>query len=439
MASTQLSLECKVQSYSMLLQYSFGDQHQVPPNSDDFYYKLQEFVSRLEQERLKIDVFKRELPLSVETSRRQLQACKASEAPPSKPVLEEFMPLKNSTTPDDEKPPTILSDKANWMTSLQLWSRANKEYTDPPHSHNNNNSDTRKQRVSNGAFVPFNKDRSLGPGLGVGGGGVKGVAVEMELLEKGEKKEKKNHCGDTNNNVDGGILTATEDRAERGTGEVGLAPTTSSTTTQTHRKARRCWSPDLHRRFVNALRMLGGSQVATPKQIRELMKVDGLTNDEVKSHLQKYRLHTVRRPGLATQASGSPAAHLVVLGLGGLWVPPEYARSPTLYGPPATSHPPSHFYTPASVPHEYYTRTIAPPHLQQHHHQVHLYKGESTKAAQSSPASEVRDTAERSEILEEEKSEGGQNGEDRRIKGRGSWGRRLEGEESNRSEVSLKF
>ena len=26
--------------------------------------------------------------------------------------------------------------------------------------------------------------------------------------------------------------------------------------------------------------------VATPKQIREMMKVDGLTNDEVKSHLQ---------------------------------------------------------------------------------------------------------------------------------------------------------
>nr|GMD75184.1 myb family transcription factor EFM-like [Ipomoea batatas] len=26
--------------------------------------------------------------------------------------------------------------------------------------------------------------------------------------------------------------------------------------------------------------------IATPKQIRELMKVDGLTNDEVKSHLQ---------------------------------------------------------------------------------------------------------------------------------------------------------
>lgn len=29
-----------------------------------------------------------------------------------------------------------------------------------------------------------------------------------------------------------------------------------------------------------------GSAAATPKQIRELMKVNGLTNDEIKSHLQ---------------------------------------------------------------------------------------------------------------------------------------------------------
>lgn len=37
--------------------------------------------------------------------------------------------------------------------------------------------------------------------------------------------------------------------------------------------------------------------VATPKHIRELMKVDGLTNDEVKSHLQ------VRN---SSQSSNSP-------------------------------------------------------------------------------------------------------------------------------------
>lgn len=202
--------------------------------------------------------------LAVETSRRQLQACKTIEpelAAPSqaKPVLEEFMPLKNSTpaAEDDEKPPTtIMSDKANWMTSVQLWSQANDVVTkhQPTPNNNdpsklqdsNNNSDTCNQGINNGAFVPFNKDRSS-----VVGGGEKGVTAEMELLEKCENKN-----NDNNNNIDGGRIM------ENGAAEVGLTPTTTtnSTTSHTHRKARRCWSPDLHRRFVNALQMLGGSQ-----------------------------------------------------------------------------------------------------------------------------------------------------------------------------------
>lgn len=33
-----------------------------------------------------------------------------------------------------------------------------------------------------------------------------------------------------------------------------------SQASQTSRKQRRCWSPELHRRFVNALQQLGGSQ-----------------------------------------------------------------------------------------------------------------------------------------------------------------------------------
>ncbi|KAF2543152.1 hypothetical protein F2Q68_00028710 [Brassica cretica] len=62
------------------------------------------------------------------------------------------------------------------------------------------------------------------------------------------------------------------------------------------KEQRRRWSQELHRKFVDALRSLGGSQVATPKQIRDMMKVDGLTNDEVKSHLQKYRMHIRKHP-----------------------------------------------------------------------------------------------------------------------------------------------
>lgn len=104
------------------------------------------------------------------------------------------------------------------------------------------------------------------------------------------------------------------------------------------RKARRCWSPELHRRFVSALHQLGGSQIATPKQIRELMKVDGLTNDEVKSHLQKYRLHT-RRPSSSPQSGGAGQSPQLVV-LGGIWMPPQYAAS--------ASQPSSGAYDPSS-------------------------------------------------------------------------------------------
>ncbi|KAK8293766.1 hypothetical protein V6Z11_D06G211000 [Gossypium hirsutum] len=56
------------------------------------------------------------------------------------------------------------------------------------------------------------------------------------------------------------------------------------------------------------------SSVATPKQIRELMQVDGLTNDEVKSHLQKYQLHTRRLPATTTTTTPANQSGLVLGG-----------------------------------------------------------------------------------------------------------------------------
>nr|XP_043620275.1 transcription factor HHO3-like [Erigeron canadensis] len=92
-----------------------------------------------------------------------------------------------------------------------------------------------------------------------------------------------------------------------------------------NKKQRRCWSPELHRRFLHALQQLGGAHVATPKQIRELMKVDGLTSDEIKSHLQKYRLHT-RRLNPATHDT-LPTHHRLVV-VGQIWMPPlEYTTN----------------------------------------------------------------------------------------------------------------
>lgn len=45
------------------------------------------------------------------------------------------------------------------------------------------------------------------------------------------------------------------------------------------------WTPDLHKKFVQAVEQLGVDQ-AIPSRILELMKVEGLTRHNVASHLQ---------------------------------------------------------------------------------------------------------------------------------------------------------
>ncbi|KAJ8750454.1 hypothetical protein K2173_015593 [Erythroxylum novogranatense] len=418
---SELTLDCKPHSYSMLLK-SFGDQ-------TDQTQKLEDFLSRLEEERLKIDAFKRELPLcmqllsnAVETSRQQLQAYRANQGPRS--VLEEFIPLKNTTSETSDKASSI-SDKANWMTTVQLWSQASNETKPPPTLTSSKESDISlnvspklaldsKQR--NGAFHPFSKERNLCPSPTL-------------ALASGERDMEDKKCSETHENgfpkrefsgkAANGALPITDQGKVVLNSTDGQTNTNNSTTTQTHRKARRCWSPDLHRRFVNALQMLGGSQVATPKQIRELMKVDGLTNDEVKSHLQKYRLHT-RRPSPSPQSAGTTTPQLVVLG--GIWVPPEYATAAaahngttTLYGAHPASHaPPPHFCAPPSVPQEFYAAATAagqapppPSRHQLHHHtlQHQFLPYGAVSHDHKSPGSDERGTGERSESIEDGKSE----------------------------------
>ncbi|KAI6679411.1 hypothetical protein NL676_033292 [Syzygium grande] len=482
---SELTLECKPQSYSMLLK-SFGD------HAADQTQKLEEHLARLEEERLKIDAFKRELPLcmqlltsAVEVSKQQLQAYRANQGP--RPVLEEFIPLKNSSSEGSEKTPN-LSDKANWMTSAQLWSQTSNDNPNKQQSLAPKEIDIgfnvspklgldNKQR-NGGAFLPFSKERNglcpspslrALPELALG-------SPEKEMEDKkyleaenanGVSCARRDSCSKIGNGVvvnemGKGVVSSTEVQIPA----TANASTNNSTTAngQTHRKARRCWSPDLHRRFVNALQMLGGSQVATPKQIRELMKVDGLTNDEVKSHLQKYRLHT-RRPSPSPQAAGTAGPQLVVLG--GIWVPPDYATAaaaaaahgstPQLYGAHPTGHASPHYCTPPTMPQEFYSTAAAVAHhevvhhhpLHGHHHQIQLYKGTSHPQPQSSPESGMRDGGGdgQSESIEDGKSESSSwkgdsgdhvnNGGDQR-KGLITM-RDDNNEESNGSEITLKF
>ncbi|KAI3755531.1 hypothetical protein L1987_55334 [Smallanthus sonchifolius] len=221
---------------------------------------LEDLVSRLESEVMKIDAFKRELPLCMILMNDAIAVLKEElmvfKKPVSQPVLEEFIPLKavKKSCDEDRKVESDRDDKRDWLSSTQLWG------TDENHV----------QKVG----VQFKEER---------------LVSGLSLVTPGSK------------NLDVQIGT----------------PQAQTPQLQTSRKQRRCWSTELHRRFVNALLQLGGSKAATPKQIRELMQVDGLTNDEVKSHLQKYRLHTKR-----FQSCNPPSNSSNVV-MGGLWAQPH--------------------------------------------------------------------------------------------------------------------
>ncbi|XP_022996389.1 two-component response regulator-like APRR2 isoform X2 [Cucurbita maxima] len=65
------------------------------------------------------------------------------------------------------------------------------------------------------------------------------------------------------------------------------------------------WSPELHRKFIQAVEQLGIDR-AIPSKILELMKVEGLTRHNVASHLQKYRMqrkHVMQREENLTRYS----------------------------------------------------------------------------------------------------------------------------------------
>nr|XP_043624573.1 transcription factor HHO6-like [Erigeron canadensis] len=305
----------------------------------DKVFKVDDFISRLETEMRKIDAFKRELPLcmllindAIVALKEELMVLKRSSK--SEPVLEEFIPLKRTCDEEVEissqKEKSGVGDKKNWLSSTQLWNTNDTNRIENGIKMNSAEQVTKKRVEENDdsynklltnpvrAFIPFKgcfefplrgaskevveREELQIPALSLNAPGIKNCFTGNILLAKTSDSSKLIPCAATN-----GLSNVQTS-----------APQSQPPHQQASRKQRRCWSTELHRRFVNALQQLGGSQAATPKQIRELMQVDGLTNDEVKSHLQKYRLHTRRLPSNNSSANQSS----VVLG-GGLWMSPQ--------------------------------------------------------------------------------------------------------------------
>ncbi|KAM0924149.1 hypothetical protein ACQ4PT_005123 [Festuca glaucescens] len=304
---------------------------------------FRDYLLALEEERRKIHVFQRELPLcldlvtqTIEGMRSQMDGVVASEETVTDhgPVLEEFIPLKPSLSlcssdeeesthaarappvenvaKADTRPPTPETKRPmpDWLQSVQLWSQQSshaKELPCKPLALN--------ATKPGGAFHPFEKSKRAEPEVPASS-----TTAPASSAVVGDSGDKPTSDDSDEKEEDRKDVKDTEEKDKDKEGQ-----------SQHNRKPRRCWAPELHRKFLHALQQLGGPHVATPKQIRELMKVDGLTNDEVKSHLQKYRLHTSRRPSSTAQSSAAataqPPPQFVVVG-SCIWVPQqEYAAA----------------------------------------------------------------------------------------------------------------
>ncbi|KAL0321179.1 UNVERIFIED_CONTAM: Myb family transcription factor EFM [Sesamum radiatum] len=345
-----ISFDCKPHIYSMLLK-SFGDQ------TTEQTQKLEEFLARLEEERLKIDAFKRELPLcmqlltnAVEASRQQLQSQRTNQAAGARPVLEEFIPLKNTTSsdPTENDGNNLCADKANWMTSAQLWNQESEEAKPPqsPLTTSPQETDIKlalngKQRMNGGgAFHPFSsKDRVSSSSCGEA---FPELALASSHKEEMEDKKNSSETSSRRDNSAGkcGNNSVADQKEQVSSG------TPANTTTQTTERP-----GDVGRRTcTGVLSMLFTCWVV----------------------LKKYRLHT-RRPSPSPQA---PVTAPQVVVLGGIWVPPEYAAAAAHGGAPAaalygahaaTTHhvsPANPFCSPGPpVPQEMYPAIAPPPPL----------------------------------------------------------------------------
>ncbi|KAL8213865.1 hypothetical protein R6Q57_003314 [Mikania cordata] len=115
--------------------------------------------------------------------------------------------------------------------------------------------------------------------------------------------------------------------------------------TRASKRPRLVWTPQLHKRFIEVVAHLGVKN-AVPKTIMQMMNVEGLTRENVASHLQKYRLYLKRMQGLPTRGcsssdqvfGSSPATqNSHSSGAGNGYRPPP-AAIPMPYHPPQMVH-----------------------------------------------------------------------------------------------------
>uniref|UniRef100_A0A1J3J5E3 Transcription factor LUX n=1 Tax=Noccaea caerulescens TaxID=107243 RepID=A0A1J3J5E3_NOCCA len=138
------------------------------------------------------------------------------------------------------------------------------------------------------------------------------------------------------------------DSTDLGSGSIGGGDEPA----RTLKRPRLVWTPQLHKRFVDAVGHLGIKN-AVPKTIMQLMSVEGLTRENVASHLQKYRLYLRRMQGGGNGNGISGGGHAIV----------SDSATDRLF---ASSPVPAHFLSPVRVSSEYLMPSLEHSYLGKH-------------------------------------------------------------------------
>ena len=126
-------------------------------------------------------------------------------------------------------------------------------------------------------------------------------SAEKKTASSAEKKKKKNAASSTSKKKTIQTTTpettttkaASNNNNNNNNGKSSTSNTNNNNNNNNNADSDRCrlrWTPELHARFLRSVKTLGGLDIATPKGVVELMRVQGVTIQHVKSHLQKYRL-----------------------------------------------------------------------------------------------------------------------------------------------------
>uniref|UniRef100_A0A803RAG1 HHO5-like N-terminal domain-containing protein n=1 Tax=Cannabis sativa TaxID=3483 RepID=A0A803RAG1_CANSA len=222
---------------------------------------FEEYIEALEVERKKIQVFQRELPLCLELVNQTIDRCKqqlsgtttteyvhgqseCSEQTSSEGhhVFEEFMPLKRSSSSDNEeeeekeeqspKRQTTEKDnkkKSDWLRSVQLWNTTPDPVSPQKEEQLPKKASVTEVKSNGGAFQPFQREKNV---VKPNGSSSSACTTTNPVAS----------APATSSNAGGGSNKREEDKDG-----------------QNQRKQRRNWSPELHKRFLNALQQLGGS------------------------------------------------------------------------------------------------------------------------------------------------------------------------------------